>query len=215
MENTFFLAFPQKVKLKERCLQWIRACNRPHWQLNLDKLRDYNYVCSQHFVGGNGPTKKYTFSVGKGCATSCSCKLIFKLSIGVGAEFRALLLKHWHFPEVTLFSCYHLWNPLGQKLWPLHVGSIHHSSLYKYHLPSKCLYVNHVYQTLSIVCNKEVSKSGLYRLFSVSHVQSQNSVYRFSTNIWSYPSIFVTSLNEAWSKSLHVFLNNYKGKTLR
>ena len=38
---------------------WIKACNRPHCQLNIEKLRDYNYVCSKHFVGGFGPTENH------------------------------------------------------------------------------------------------------------------------------------------------------------
>ena len=58
MKDVFFLAFPAKVRHKEKCLQWIKACNRPNSQLNIETLRDYDYICSKHFVGGNGPTEE-------------------------------------------------------------------------------------------------------------------------------------------------------------
>ena len=58
MKDIFFLAFPAKVRHKERCLEWIKACNRPDSQLNIETLRDYDYICSKHFVGGNGPTEE-------------------------------------------------------------------------------------------------------------------------------------------------------------
>ena len=57
MKNIFLLAFPAKVRKREKCLQWIKACNRPHSQLNTDKLKDCDYICSKHFLGGNGPTE--------------------------------------------------------------------------------------------------------------------------------------------------------------
>ena len=52
----------------------------------------------------------YTFSVGKGDNTSCSCKPILKFSIGVGAEFWALLLIYWHLNTPSDPHKYKIWE---------------------------------------------------------------------------------------------------------
>ena len=59
LKNVFFLKFPKKNKEREKCLIWIKACNRPHTQLNIDKLQSFHYVCSKHFVGGCGPSDNH------------------------------------------------------------------------------------------------------------------------------------------------------------
>ena len=47
METVFFLKFPKKNKDREKCLQWIKSCNRIYSQLNIEKLQSFHYVCSK------------------------------------------------------------------------------------------------------------------------------------------------------------------------
>ena len=56
LEKVFFIPFPKPNQDKEKCLRWIKACNRPFQQLNINKIRDIHYVCSLHFEGGFGPS---------------------------------------------------------------------------------------------------------------------------------------------------------------
>ena len=71
MKNVKFYSFP-KPDLQDnlcdktvRCRNWIKACGRPHTQLNLEKIdqdykkyRYYYVVCSKHFPDGK-PTEQY------------------------------------------------------------------------------------------------------------------------------------------------------------
>uniref|UniRef100_A0A8C6TVD4 THAP-type domain-containing protein n=1 Tax=Neogobius melanostomus TaxID=47308 RepID=A0A8C6TVD4_9GOBI len=53
-----FYPFPKpKTKLQD-CLQWIKQCGRPYYQLNVSKINKHTYVCSKHFVNGR-PTPEY------------------------------------------------------------------------------------------------------------------------------------------------------------
>ncbi|KAK7098308.1 uncharacterized protein [Littorina saxatilis] len=36
----------------DRCLRWIKACNRPAYQLNVNTIKSYTYICSKHFKDG-------------------------------------------------------------------------------------------------------------------------------------------------------------------
>ena len=47
MKNIYFIPFPKPKRKKEKCLVWIRACNRPNHQLNVEKINKDKYVCSQ------------------------------------------------------------------------------------------------------------------------------------------------------------------------
>ena len=59
MEGVFFIPFPKPKTKLEQCLKWISLCGRPHKDFNVDKIHDYTYICSKHFVGGSGPTDSY------------------------------------------------------------------------------------------------------------------------------------------------------------
>ncbi|XP_062594021.1 uncharacterized protein LOC134255507 [Saccostrea cucullata] len=64
------IPFPQPKKDQEKCLRWIKACGRPHHQLNVNNV-DGNrnkVVCSKHFIGG-----KWTHSV-ISRSYSCMCR---------------------------------------------------------------------------------------------------------------------------------------------
>ena len=37
-------------------MKWIYACKRPVYQLSLEKLTHHHFICSLHWVGGDGPT---------------------------------------------------------------------------------------------------------------------------------------------------------------
>ncbi|XP_023200442.1 nucleolar protein 58-like [Xiphophorus maculatus] len=48
-------------KPEAECLAWIKACGRPHEQLNLCRINKNKGVCAGHFVGGNGPTASHPY----------------------------------------------------------------------------------------------------------------------------------------------------------
>ena len=50
-----FFRFPGAVRQNERRQRWITAC---HCGDSFVCTKD-SYICSVHFVGGNGPTKQY------------------------------------------------------------------------------------------------------------------------------------------------------------
>ena len=47
MKGVSFRKSPMPRTQRDLCLEWIRACNRPHEQLNLEKITHYHYVCSK------------------------------------------------------------------------------------------------------------------------------------------------------------------------
>ncbi|KAK3085034.1 hypothetical protein FSP39_023160 [Pinctada imbricata] len=53
------ILFPKPKTEPEKCLRWIKACGRPHEQLNINKINKHKAVCSKHFVGGKGPTELF------------------------------------------------------------------------------------------------------------------------------------------------------------
>ncbi|XP_070537595.1 uncharacterized protein [Ptychodera flava] len=57
--SVFFIPFPKPKTQKEKCLRWIRACGRPHYQLNVENINKHKYVCSKHFPVAEGPTQGY------------------------------------------------------------------------------------------------------------------------------------------------------------
>lgn len=59
MSGCRFIPFPKPKTQFEKCLRWIKACGRPHDQLNIGRINKHKAVCSKHFVGGNGPTDEY------------------------------------------------------------------------------------------------------------------------------------------------------------
>lgn len=42
-----FYPFPKPKSDFEKCLWWIKACNRPHAQLNVETISKNTYVCSK------------------------------------------------------------------------------------------------------------------------------------------------------------------------
>ncbi|KAK3107302.1 hypothetical protein FSP39_011470 [Pinctada imbricata] len=54
-----FILFPKPKTEPEKCLRWIKACGRPHEQLNINKINKHKAVYSKHFVGGKGPTELF------------------------------------------------------------------------------------------------------------------------------------------------------------
>ncbi|KAJ8300349.1 hypothetical protein KUTeg_021868 [Tegillarca granosa] len=65
-----FIHFPTPKTDLAKCLRWIKACSRPHEQLNVSRINQHKVVCSKHFVGGNGPTKEFPDPV---CADGSKC----------------------------------------------------------------------------------------------------------------------------------------------
>lgn len=63
MEGVFFIPFVKPARQLKKCKEWIRLCGRPHDRLNVEILDSHKgrniYICSKHFVGGNGPTDEY------------------------------------------------------------------------------------------------------------------------------------------------------------
>ncbi|XP_013398061.1 uncharacterized protein LOC106158728 [Lingula anatina] len=59
MQGTFFIPFPKPITKREQCEKWIRACGRPTEQFNVARVTKSTFICSKHFVGGNGPTKDH------------------------------------------------------------------------------------------------------------------------------------------------------------
>lgn len=52
-----FIRFPDPVSNRERCLRWVRACGRK--DLTIESVNNKTFICSKHFIGGNGPTKEH------------------------------------------------------------------------------------------------------------------------------------------------------------
>ena len=42
-----FIPFVKPKTQLEKCLRWIKACGRPHNQLNVEKIHDWTYICSR------------------------------------------------------------------------------------------------------------------------------------------------------------------------
>lgn len=70
LPGTYFIPFPKVGKIKdsmtqweknrqsgrtERAKQWIRACGRKDF--GIENITKDTYICSNHFVGGSGPTE--------------------------------------------------------------------------------------------------------------------------------------------------------------
>ena len=54
--RVFGNGFPKpNGKDREKCLRWVQSCRPKHFTIKKNVTKD-NYMCSLHFVGGNGPT---------------------------------------------------------------------------------------------------------------------------------------------------------------
>ncbi|CAG2118258.1 unnamed protein product, partial [Medioppia subpectinata] len=56
MKGVCFIRFPNPSTHRQRCEKWVKACDRP--DLTINAVTDKTYICSKHFIGGNGPTKQ-------------------------------------------------------------------------------------------------------------------------------------------------------------
>ncbi|GFN84207.1 THAP domain-containing protein 5 [Plakobranchus ocellatus] len=57
MEGVSFHFFPNPIKEEDKCRRWVHACGRK--DLTLQDVTRTMTICSQHFVGGHGPTKDH------------------------------------------------------------------------------------------------------------------------------------------------------------
>ncbi|XP_048241534.1 uncharacterized protein LOC124145981 isoform X2 [Haliotis rufescens] len=57
MAGIHFILFPKFHKQPEKCTRWVRACRREGF--TTDKVNKYTYICSKHFIGGNGPSLEH------------------------------------------------------------------------------------------------------------------------------------------------------------
>ena len=57
MHGVSFVPFPKYKTCPEKCQRWIRACCREGFEVA--SISRNTYMCSKHFVGGNGPTKDH------------------------------------------------------------------------------------------------------------------------------------------------------------
>ncbi len=55
MEGVVFCRFPSKLKMRDKCLKWVKACRRLNF--TIDNINKHTYFCSKHFVGGKSPTE--------------------------------------------------------------------------------------------------------------------------------------------------------------
>jgi hypothetical protein len=56
MKGVFWIPFPKPKRNLEKCQRWIRACGRELF--SVEKVTRWMYICSKHFVGGQGPTEQ-------------------------------------------------------------------------------------------------------------------------------------------------------------
>ncbi|XP_074653656.1 uncharacterized protein LOC141907814 [Tubulanus polymorphus] len=59
MQGVFFINFPKPKTQLDKCKRWIQCCGRPHDQFNVTKISKNTFICSKHFVGGEGPTSDH------------------------------------------------------------------------------------------------------------------------------------------------------------
>lgn len=57
MQGVTFIRFPQPLKEPEKCKRWADSCGRENFTSQY--VKNHTYICSKHFVGGNGPTEEH------------------------------------------------------------------------------------------------------------------------------------------------------------
>ena len=58
MKDVLFIRFPKPKTQNEKCDKWIKACSRAD-DFGRHRITQDTYVCSLHFVGGNGPSDSH------------------------------------------------------------------------------------------------------------------------------------------------------------
>ena len=62
MEGVNFVYFPQRRKDPDKCSRWVKLCGRPsegYRSFTVASVTKNTYICTKHFVGGQGPTFEY------------------------------------------------------------------------------------------------------------------------------------------------------------
>ena len=62
MEGVNFVYFPQRKKDPDKCSRWVKLCGRPSEgcrSFTVASITKNTYICTKHFVGGQGPTFEY------------------------------------------------------------------------------------------------------------------------------------------------------------
>ena len=57
MEGVWFIPFPKPDTQLEKCMIWVSACGRENF--TVEDVNKHTYICSLHFVGGNGPSNEH------------------------------------------------------------------------------------------------------------------------------------------------------------
>jgi hypothetical protein len=56
LPGVYFVPFPKKNdRDATKCRRWVHLCGLKN--LNVDMINRTSYVCSKHFIGGEGPTE--------------------------------------------------------------------------------------------------------------------------------------------------------------
>ena len=64
MNEVRFIPFPKPKTKLDKCLRWIKSCGRQNFRP--EQITKHTYVCTKHFVGGNGPTEEYPDPIPEG-----------------------------------------------------------------------------------------------------------------------------------------------------
>ena len=64
MKGVNFVNFPSKKKEYDKCRRWANACYRKDW--GVENVTRHTFICTRHFVGGNGPTEQHPDPINAG-----------------------------------------------------------------------------------------------------------------------------------------------------
>ena len=119
MKDCTFIPFPRPKTDFDKCLRWIKACGRPHDQLNVSRINKHKVVCS-----------KVRDCTSKICYQEILC-FVLPLHGDWGCTFLLLLciknmpkIYHWKILSLLAF-CWWVWTNIliqcrlmGQQLRP-------------------------------------------------------------------------------------------------
>lgn len=57
MQGVGWVPFPKPKTNLAKCERWLEICCREGF--TVDKVKKWTYICTKHFIGGNGPTEDY------------------------------------------------------------------------------------------------------------------------------------------------------------
>ena len=70
MEGVWFIPFPKPDTQLEKCIIWVSACGRENF--TVEDVNKHTYICSLHFVGGNGPSNEHPHPIAFSQAATAS-----------------------------------------------------------------------------------------------------------------------------------------------